>query len=282
VETALRAVASGHAGADEAVLRLGRKVLPDLRRAEANADGDARVRFAALRNEIEMSRPRVLWVEQHPRPIYKSTKSVLLNDRGYVVQTLQLGTAHSEASPWLVQYPFRSEIRDIPMDDLASYDVLMLGDLKVDGREAFQGAVQHFTLALGGSVCVIAGEHSADVTTACASIVPVELTQAARPQQVYVRVTTAGRSHPATNVSAAEPRDEWFGSCAALRWYQTVRVKPGASALVETREGAPILAAWEIGRGRVAYVASDDQQNWEPDRRVAFFRTVLNYLGRRE
>ncbi len=279
VDQALQGAAAGSKSYEKIVLQLGRKVLPDLRRAEAHAQGEARSRLASLRNEIEMSQPRVLWVEQVPRYIYRSLKPALLEDRGYVVQTLQLGVAKSETSSWLVQFPFPTEIRSFPAGDLQSYDVLLLGDLQTFG---LKDAAEEFVLQYGGSVCMIGGEHSTAVTESLSGIAPVEIANAARPQQAYVRLTSVGLTHAAMNVAVPEPREEFFGSCGPLRWYQTVRVRPGATTLLETREGAPIVATWDIGRGRAAYVASDDQQLWRQDQRLAFYRAILGYLARKD
>ena len=42
----------------------------------------------------------------------------------------------------------------------------------------------------------------------------------------------------------------------ATRFYQLVRVKPGATVLIETRDGAPLLVDWPYGAGRVAVWAA--------------------------
>jgi anti-sigma factor ChrR (cupin superfamily) len=280
VASALAAYAAGRAGAEATLVRLGRKCLPDVRKAEAAATGAARERLASLRAKIENALPRVLWVEGHPRNDYSMFAAKLRADGRFQTQTLVLENKVCDTSAG-IEFPFRTPISSFPTKELLDYDVVMLGSFVITDPAA-PGSIESFVTSYGGGALMIAGRQAGDVHSACASIAPVEML-AGEWQPATIALAEAGQTHCATDVDWKDgPRVEFFASLAEPVWCRPARAKPEATVLVATKEGAPVLAVWERGRGRVAHMATEDHWIWKADRQSVYYRAVLNYLAKRD
>lgn len=265
------------ARATRTLLKYGRKALPALRTAEAGAQGERLDRLAAVRSLIEHDWPRVLLVYSHPRYEYQALSDYLLNDPGLLTHRLQLSadpeltgavSAWAAAAPDRVPARFRAPA-GLPstIEELAEYDAIVAGDSSAEDLGPLAGLLGDFVEKLGGSLVLVAGPDSSKTGSlhrACAAFLPVELADApAREGSIRVKLTDEGRTDACLAVeTAGQTREEFFAEVPSLRWVQPVKVRPEAHVLLATEDGTPVVAASRRGRGRVAWVGSDDLYMW--------------------
>lgn len=135
-----------------------------------------------------------------------------------------------------------------PKDTFADLDLIILANVPARAlRATSRVLLREWVRTAGGGLLLTGGWTALGKGrfegTALEDIMPVELTsrtndtRMARDGRLVFR---DGAPAPATE----EP--------LATRYYQVVKVKPGARVLIETAEGAPLLVDWPCGAGRVA------------------------------
>ena len=120
---------------------------------------------------------------------------------------------------------------------------------------------------------------------------------APRPAAWRVEPTGPGLAHPVLRFGPTpEATGQIFARLPGPYWCQPVlAVKPGATVLARVRAASsgaadnpatPMLAAHEVGRGRVVYVGTSEIWRWRYTDAGAwherFWRNVLHYLAGRE
>jgi uncharacterized membrane protein len=165
--------------------------------------------------------------------------------------------------------PWKGEDAAITPESLASFDVVILGDVPAESfTEESLAALRGFIAEKGGGFVATGGYKTFGAggygATALAAAFPVDLTDNSDAQfekEFRPAVTPAGRAHPvfggyadffAENDSRLAPLD------GATRMG---RSKPGAEVLLKFGD-MPILAVQNFGKGRVAAFAADTTWRW--------------------
>lgn len=263
--------------ATRTLLKYGRKALPSLRDAESSAEGERLDRIAAVRSLIEHDWPRVLLVYSHPRYEYQALSDYLLNDPGLLTHRIQLSADPELAgavSVWAATAPDRVPVRfrapaSLPstIDELAEYDVIVVGDSPSGDLGAMAGLLGDFVERLGGSLVFVAGPDSSkpgSLHRAGAAILPVELAVApTREGRIRVKLTADGLNDACLAVDEqGQTREEFFAAVPPLRWVQPATARTDSSVLLAAEDGTPVVAVRRSGRGRVMWVGSDDLYMW--------------------
>ena len=166
----------------------------------------------------------------------------------------------------------------LDLEGLSQYDIIILSDIGANtlllSRKVFlEGKTQPNRLKLlkqwvqeGGALCMCGGYLSFAGMEAKAKyyrspiedILPVNIytfdDRVEAPEGVRVVIKDA--QHPIlAGVDPAWPD---------LLGYQETRLKEGATSIVETETGDPLVAAWEVGKGRAMVWTTDVGPHWCP------------------
>jgi uncharacterized membrane protein len=129
----------------------------------------------------------------------------------------------------------------------------------------------------GGAFLMLGGENSfsegAYATSPIEEILPVQLENSPTPpgEEAFApRLTAQGRRHPATELAPGEVANEAaWGALAQLQGINRTTLKAGAQALLVHPElvdangqPSPVVAVWEVGRGRSMVVTTDSTWSW--------------------
>jgi uncharacterized membrane protein len=152
------------------------------------------------------------------------------------------------------------------LSDIGSNTLLLPTQTAVDSRRTPNRllALQAFVRA-GGGLCMVGGYMSFQGIDAKARYhgTPVEETLPVTMEATDDRVEIPEGAEPSV-VTPEHP----VVSKMPLVWppvlgYNRLRLKPGATALVECR-GDPLVSVWEYGRGRAMAFATDCAPHWAP------------------
>lgn len=192
---------------------------------------------------------------------FPPTDSLLTRLDGYYPQT----TPTSETA----QFPET-------LTELSKYDVLILGDL---GEEhlttAQQRAIVDFVEAQGKSVIFLPSRRMLGINgirnTELAGLLPVNIPENGcrrHDTESGIQLTRSGEFHPMmqlvdTSVLEASSATIWRNMPALSRTFSGFRLRGGATILMETGEGRPILMFQRIGLGKSLLIAAEGLWNWD-------------------
>ena len=160
--------------------------------------------------------------------------------------------------------------------ELSEYDVLILGDL---GEEHLtttqQRAIVDFVEVQGKSVIFLPSRRMLGVNgirrTALAGLLPIDIPVNGcrrHDTESTVRLTRSGEFHPMlqlmdTAVLETSSAVLWRNMPALSRTFSGFRLRGGATLLMETGEGRPILILQRAGLGKSLLVAAEGLWNWD-------------------
>lgn len=192
---------------------------------------------------------------------FPPTDSLLSRLDGYYPQT----TPASET----IQFPET-------ITELSKYDVLILGDL---GEEhlttAQQRAIVDFVEVQGKSVIFLPSRRMLGMSgirnTELAGLLPIDIPQNGcrrHDTEARTQLTRSGEFHPMmqlmdTSVLDASSAAIWQNMPALSRTFSGFRLRGGATTLMETGEGHPILMFQRIGLGKSLLIAAEGLWNWD-------------------
>ncbi|MXZ01170.1 hypothetical protein F4Y93_11185 [Candidatus Poribacteria bacterium] len=192
---------------------------------------------------------------------FPPTDSLLTRLDGYYPQT----TPTSETA----QFPET-------LTELSKYDVLILGDL---GEEhlttAQQRAIVDFVEAQGKSVIFLPSRRMLGINgirnTELAGLLPVNIPENGcrrHDTESGIQLTRSGEFHPMMqlvdpSVLEASSATIWRNMPALSRTFSGFRLRGGATILMETGEGRPILMFQRIGLGKSLLIAAEGLWNWD-------------------
>ena len=192
---------------------------------------------------------------------FPPTDSLLSRLNGYYPQT----TPASETT----QFPET-------FSELSEYDVLILGDL---GEEhlttAQQRAIVDFVEVQGKSVIFLPSRRmlgrNGIRNTALAGLLPIDIPVNGTHRhdtESRVRLTPSGEFHPMlrlmdTAVLEANSAAVWRNMPAVTRTFSGFRLRGGATTLMETGEGRPVLMLQRTGLGKSLLIAAEGIWNWD-------------------
>ena len=250
---------------------------------ETNRSNNSETRHVSVREE----KIRVLLADGGPRYEFRFLKQLLERDK-----SIELSSLLQEADLEYAQED-RTAIPHFPVkkEDLAKFDVLILGDLSPDllGVSALEN-IREFVREKGGSVILIAGPGYNPVAyreTPLESLLPFELAGVRMPanganDSFHPTLTLEGQKGNSLfrlGNSEAESLQIWNGLPNFTWLVELTRLKPGARVFSEhpVKMGAsgrlPVILIQQVAAGKVLYHATDETWRWR-------FRTGDLYHGR--
>ncbi len=250
---------------------------------ETNLLNNAETRHVSIREE----KIRVLLADSGPRYEFRFLKQLLERDK-----SIELSTLMQESDLEYAQED-RTAIARFPVkkEDLAKYDVLVLGDLAPDqlGSAALEN-ISEFVREKGGGVVMIAGTQFNPLAfggTPLESIFPFEISGVRSPRDAssesfHPKLTLDGQKGNSLfrlGNSEAESLSIW-NELPNFTWMlELTKLKPGARVFAEhpTKMGAngklPVILLQQVAAGKVLFHATDETWRWR-------FRTGDLYYGR--
>src|SRR5690606_13313951 len=180
--------------------------------------------------------------------------------------------------------------------ELFGYSALILGSIEASffTHDQLQ-MIQEFVSKRGGGLLMLGGRNSFGeggwAGTPVAEVLPVQLERSGGERkfiQLEVRPTRAGVIHPVTRIAATPQESEarWQTLPAVSTANVVGSLKPGATALLSTPDGATVLAHQRYGRGHAMVFTPQDSWLWQMHNDISvddqthetFWRQVLRYL----
>jgi hypothetical protein len=250
---------------------------------ETDLSNNSETRHVSIREE----KIRVLLADSGPRYEFRFLKQLFERDK-----SIELSTLIQEADIEYAQED-RTAIPRFPVkkEELAKYDVLVLGDLVPDllGNAALEN-IGEFVREKGGGVVMIAGTQFNPLAysgTPLENILPFEMSGVRSPREAntdsfHATLTLDGQK--GNNLfrlgnSEAESLLIW-NEFPNFTWMVGLsKLKPGARVFAEhptnvgTTGRLPIILMQQVAAGKVLYHATDETWRWR-------FRTGDLYYGR--
>ena len=252
---------------------------------ETNKENNHETRHVSVREE----KIRVLLADGLPRYEFRFLKQLLERDK-----SIELNTLLQDADLEYAQED-RTAIQHFPVkrEDLARYDVLVLGDLSpaLLGPAVMEN-VRDFVREKGGSVVFIAGPQSNPVAFGGTPLEVLLPFAAADARAIATEAVGSDSFHPALTLegqkgnslfrlgdSEADSLRIWNG-LPNLYWLVEIpKTKPGVRVFAEhplksgTSGRLPVIAMQQVGGGKVLFHATDETWRWR-------FRTGDQHYGR--
>jgi len=221
---------------------------------------------------------RILYFSGHPNYEYRFLRQVLKTNPNYEMVSFILlrGTtnvmAFSEDQLTLIPFP----VTELFTRDLPQFDIVVMENFPYSQympADMLQGIARLVT-ERGGSLLMIGGDQSFGrglyATTPLADLLPVSLDG---PSEVYDTrpYKMVPEIHPLNSLSYSTESDAllWGGMAELNDINVAASSKPGAAVLgrhpfLKSKSGefAPVLAAWQRGRGRVMACLSSSTWKW--------------------
>ncbi len=253
--------------------------------------------------EVEDSRPRILYVEGHPRWEYKFLRQALQRDRNIRLETL-LRTAHNkfyrqgieEETTLAAGFPSERE-------ELFEYKGIIFGSVEsAFFTYAQMELVKDFVSERGGGFLMLGGSNAYSSgnyqNTPIEQMLPVWLPQEDGVASLYKQgearfvATAHGERHPALNLSLTdqENRQKWAGLPMLTDWNTVRSVKPGTTVLAQLqlenadRDSGTLLAFHRFGRGQALALLSGSSWRWQmlqeakDQTHETFWRQMMRWL----
>ena len=239
--------------------------------------------------KVVKAKLNVFYLEGRPRWEYTFLKRALARDpdiqatcaillRNKSKRLPPTGSLLSRLDGYYPQTTPASETAQFPetLTELSKYDVLILGDL---GEEhlttAQQLAIVDFVEVQGKSVIFLPSRRMLGINgirnTELAGLLPVDIPENGcrrHDTEARIHLTRSGEFHPImqltdTSVLGASSATIWRNMPALSRTFSGFRLRGGATLLMETGEGHPILMFQRIGLGKSLLIAAEGLWNWE-------------------
>ena len=164
---------------------------------------------------------------------------------------------------------------------LATYDVLILGDLGEEHLTPTQHrAIVDFVEVQGKPVIFLPSRRMLGMNglrnTALAQLLPIEIPRNGcrrHDTEFIVQPTPSGMFHPMLHLMDAQQNQAstlasnsaavWRNMPALSRSFSGFRLRGGATPLMETGKGAPILILQRAGLGKSLLIAAEGLWNWD-------------------
>ncbi len=239
--------------------------------------------------KVVKAKLNVFYLESRPRWEYTFLKRVLARDPHIEATCAILLRNKSKRFPptdsllnglngYYPQTTPASETTRFPetLAKLSEYDILILGDL---GEEhlttAQQRAIVNFVEVQGKPVIFLASRRMLGINgirhTELAGLLPIEIPANGcrrHDSESRVQLTRSGEFHPMLQLMDTALLDRssaaiWQNLPALSRTFSTFPLRAGATLLMETEEGRPILMFQRAGLGKSLLIAAEGLWNWD-------------------
>lgn len=227
--------------------------------------------------KVIRDRVRTLLVVGRPSWDQRFLRTLLRNDPNvdlvsfFILRTPQDQPKASESELSLIPFPV-DEIFD---KQLWSFDLVIFQNFNYRPyrMDRYLPNLQRY-VEEGGAFVMIGGENSFGEggyqSTPLAQILPVEIDGRPPDENLFPpRLTEDGLRHPITQIALGpEANQAAWASLPELPGVNVTRAKPGARVLLDHPhllvggQNAPLLAVWEVGRGRAMALTSDASWYW--------------------
>ena len=233
---------------------------------------------AACEARVIKDKVRILYFSGHPNYEYRFLRQVLKTNPNYEMVSFILLRGTQNIMPFpedqLTLIPF--PVTELFTRDLPQFDIVVMENFPFSQympADMLQGLAQLVT-ERGGSLLMIGGDQSFGrggyATTPLAGLLPVSLDG---PTEVYDTrpYRMVPEAHPLNSLSYSRENDAllWGGMAELNDINVAASSKPGAAVLgrhpfLKSKSGefAPVLAAWQKGRGRVMACLSSSTWKW--------------------
>ena len=232
-------------------------------------EGRARWEYTFLKRALERD------------PDIEATSTVLLRNKSKRFPSD--GTMLSRLDGYYPQTTLAAETPRFPETsaELSKYDVLILGDLGVEHLTATQQrAIVDFVERQGKSIIFLPSRRMLGMNglrnTELAQLLPIDIPNAGcrrHDTESTVRLTQSGAFHPMLQlmerqqtqltVSGDQNAAIWQNMPPLFRSFSGFRLRGGATILMETGKGTPILMLQRTGLGKSLLIAAEGLWNWE-------------------
>lgn len=213
---------------------------------------------------------RPTWDERFLRGILKQDANVELISF-YILRSNADEVLASESELSLIPFP-RDEIFDKKIDTFDLIVIMNFGHAEQGvSLEMFREQFSRY-VSNGGALAYVGGDMSfseARGRTPFDQLLPLEPAGPALQADFRARPTADGLRHPMLQVGGfGESTAALWAALPAIPGMNLTRARPGAAVLLENPDapvggaGAPLLAVWEVGRGRALALATDASWYW--------------------
>ncbi len=214
-------------------------------------------------------------------PDIEATCAVLLRNRSK--QFPPDGTVPSRLDGYYPQTTPASETRRFPETpaELSKYDVLILGDLGVEHLTSTQQrAIVDFVERQGKSIIFLPSRRMLGMNglrnTELVQLLPIDIPSGGcrrHDTESTVQLTQSGEFHPMLqlmeiqrnqpSISGERNTAIWRNMPALFRSFSGFRLRGGATTLMESGSGNPILMLQRTGLGKSLLIAAEGLWNWD-------------------
>lgn len=246
--------------------------------------------------KVVKAKLKVFYLEGRPRWDYTFLKRTLERDPDIEAtcailsrkdgKPLPVGSVLDRLDGYYPQVIPASETPRFPetLAELSKYDVLILGDLRAEHlTKTQQRAIVDFVERHGKPVVFLPSRNTLGVNglrnTELAPLLPIDVPKngcRVEDTEFTVQLTQSGTFHPMlqlddtqstrTSQTAALERgnlDLWRNMPALSRSFSGFRLRGGATALMESGKGVPILILQRAGLGKSLIIAAEGFYNWD-------------------
>ena len=246
--------------------------------------------------KVVKAKLKVFYLEGRPRWDYTFLKRTLERDPDIEAtcailsrkdgKPLPVGSVLDRLDGYYPQVIPASETPRFPetLAELSKYDVLILGDLRAEHlTKTQQRAIVDFVERHGKPVVFLPSRNTLGVNglrnTELAPLLPIDVPKngcRVEDTEFTVQLTQSGTFHPMlqlddtqstrTSQTAALERgnlDLWRNMPAVSRSFSGFRLRGGATVLMESAKGVPILILQRAGLGKSLIIAAEGFYNWD-------------------
>ena len=265
---------------------------------ELNERNNSRTTILEIRDE----KPRILYLEGHPRWEYKFIRRALTGDENLQLETLLRTALNKFYRQGIEEETMLAAGFPADRETLFEYKGIVLGNVESSFLSYAQmELIKEFVAKRGGGFMMLGGPASfasgAYQSTPIESLLPVQLPE---DENSFVFqglgqlvATSPGSIHPALQISDSTAESSGWESMEPLRdWNLAEGTKPGTTVLARVAipgfEGAgsnpPLLAFQRFGRGHSIAFMSGSSWRWQmlqdarDTRHMTFWRQVFRWL----
>lgn len=269
---------------------------------EQIAENNTRLALVQVRNV----RPRILYVEGHPRWEFKFIRQALTEDRHLRLETLLRTALNKFYRQGIEEETILAAGFPSDREELFAYQGLIFGSLEssfftygqMEMVRDFVGRRGGGFLMLGGTLAFGSGGYQ---NTPIEEILPVWLDESASPLSsgdLYARgegkvaLTERGLRHPALQLSLDEEKnlEKWEALPTLTDWNRVSGTKSGATVLAHVGSSArnpaesPLLVFQRYGRGQTLALLTGSSWRWQmlldhqDETHETFWRQLLRWL----
>jgi hypothetical protein len=201
--------------------------------------------------------PKVLILEGIPRFEFRYLKNVLLER--FAAQSFLTAT-----EPEFVQESSKGVLPLASIPDLGGYDVVVLGDLR---DQALVGSLElERFVSQGGGLVLVPGDFGlAGLGDSVEDLAPVVDEPLDSTQKTVNSFSLPTVGHPSMAGLWDHGKLRPLGSLSSVR---PARLRSGAETLLAGPGDRPVIATWNVGAGKVVYLAGDDFWRWRSEQEL--------------